>query len=731
MKRLICAVLALVLVAGFLLMTPPLEVKAATGDEVRSAKKIISVVYDDSTSMHGDRWAYANYATQALIALLNEQDELHMTFMSNPDRSQQINLKDIPGAVEDMRNWNHDGGTPEEALDTANKVLDGISASDPTTQYWLVIMTDGAISMATSLQDKLNSFKGRKMPNDTRLNVVYFAMGESAGTVKEDPSGGLYAPAASDAAAITDSMQQIANLISGRLTATNVKQVDDKTISFSSKLPLYSISVLSQNSTAQVVQAKSQEQTLNINRNIPLQSRDISGTSTVNLVGNAAVINLTDNSGNGKVIQADTYTITFSEKVDVADLVVQYEPAIGIKALITREGIEISDYSQLAVDDKVTIEIFPVIPGTDTVIPTSDLPQNISWGIEYIVDGKMLDSGSGTKLSGVSIQAVQNEIRGIMNIPGFAASMYRITYDVDPHVYKFGVDVDQPNPLTYYRSHIQDGSSEGGSVKFWITDDGARMSKEELKTAKVTLEMVDIACDDSGITGLAKKLGKLQANCRLIKNDDGSFTLEPAAPVPFTAFFMKAGTYQVTVCIDQDTSVTAIGTFNLQPHEDDPDSLWWLLIVLAIIIYLIYIIFIKYKFRGQTVYYGVYRLIGNRGVEDGSQADSKNFTFLSGGLLWPTRACRVKWYGLILEAGPDGSITVLGKSIANAVYSFKQTGVDPKTLGGIVSTMKKTERIVGGETVRSADDLLLTDAAPIYLRSDESDKEIWCLYTQD
>ena len=45
---------------------------ANTSSAVQVPKKIISVVYDDSSSMYGDRWVYANYATQALIALLNE-----------------------------------------------------------------------------------------------------------------------------------------------------------------------------------------------------------------------------------------------------------------------------------------------------------------------------------------------------------------------------------------------------------------------------------------------------------------------------------------------------------------------------------------------------------------------------------------------------------------------------------------------------------------------------------
>ena len=92
---------------------------AAEGDEVQAAKKIISVVYDDSGSMKGDRWVYANYATQALIALLNEQDELYLTYMSSPSKAEKVDLGNIEKVIQNIQNWNHTGSTPGQAIDTA------------------------------------------------------------------------------------------------------------------------------------------------------------------------------------------------------------------------------------------------------------------------------------------------------------------------------------------------------------------------------------------------------------------------------------------------------------------------------------------------------------------------------------------------------------------------------------------------------------------------------------
>ena len=40
----------------------------------RRAKRVVSLVYDDSGSMrNNDRWKYANYALQSLVALLDEK----------------------------------------------------------------------------------------------------------------------------------------------------------------------------------------------------------------------------------------------------------------------------------------------------------------------------------------------------------------------------------------------------------------------------------------------------------------------------------------------------------------------------------------------------------------------------------------------------------------------------------------------------------------------------------
>lgn len=702
---------------------------AASGDEVRAAKKIISVVYDDSGSMAGERWVYTSYAMQALTALLNEQDELYITYMSQPAKSVPVEMDDMEGALKKIREWNLSGGTPGEALDTAKAVLDGITESDVSTQFWLVIMTDGEISMDSDLQNKMDSFKGASMSNGDSLKVVYLGMGDSAETVKANEGGGLYSYMSQDNGTITDTMGEVANLVSGRITADQVTKEDDYTVSFQSSLPLYSISVLSQQSAAAVESAETDEGTLNIKRNLALDAKEPFQETDLTLYGNAAVINKEDSSGTGQVIPKGTYTITFSEKVDINNLVIQYEPAIGLKAVITRSGIVIDDAAVLGSGDKVDITIRPVVPGTDEEIDVKDLPDQVSWGIEYEVDGTKIDAADGVQLTDVTLQKGGNIVRGIMQIPGYAPSVREISFDITEIVYNLGIDVEQPEPLTYLRGDLTGGSEEGGSLCFRITNDGTALSKEELETMGVGLEVDSVSCDNSGVSGVLNRFGKTLVKCRLRQNDDGSYTLEPKEKVAFTAFLIKAGDYTVQVKLTTDETVTASGTFSVVPRLSDWGHLPILIGILILLLYLLYIIFIKYKFKGQVVHYEAYRLQGDgSGAEQRGAASSETLGVLKGHLFLPARACFVRYRGLKLVAGPDGMVTITGNSIAKAVYSYGTSGGDPTgDLESIVSRMHST---VKHNNKREAADQTLSKR-PIYFRNSENDKIIWRLWMKE
>ena len=732
MKKLISKLVPLLLCLGIFLWLPA-KTFAADGDEIRAAKKIISVVYDDSGSMEGDRWVYANYATQALTALLNEQDELYITYMSRSTSSSEIDLSNIAAAVKNIRNWPHSAGTPGESLDTAKNRLDSISESDESTQFWLVILTDGEIDMEQTIQEKLNSFKGSRMSNGSTLNIAYLAMGPGAVSANADKGHGLYTYVAADSASISTTMSEIANLISGRLAADNVKQVDDRTITFHSDLPLYSISVLSQSSSAKVAAASSAEQPLNINRNIALDAFDLFKATELTLFGNAAVINLESGSGVSQVIPAGTYTITFTEPVRKDDLVVQYEPAIGLKILLTRGGVEITDTSVLQEGDQIAAEIIPVVPGTDDPIDPSSLPKGVDWKLEYFVDDQSIDSVAASKIPRATVSLGDHTIRGTMAIPGFAPSLYHIHFHVEPFVLNLGIQADQPHPLAYYRKSAGEGSIDGGSLTFRITNDGVVLSREELKDLDVKLEVIDVVCDNSTVEGFLNRFGNVPAKCTLHLEDDGSYVLSPVPVVPFTAFLMMAGDYTVTVAIEGDSAITATGTFTMVPQLSDWIDLSILVAILLLLGYLIYIFFIKYKFTGQVVCYEVFRPNSTGGsIEVIRDADSLVLKPFTWNLLLPKRACEAKFYGLTLQAGPDGTVIITGKSIAKAVSYYGSSSARPTTALRAIQAVLQSTELPGsdGRTETTASDQSLTAELPIYFRS-EGDRNIWRLRLQE
>ena len=194
--------IAAVIVLG-MFMTNAIVIHANEDTKSLSPKKVVSILYDDSASMHissNPSWAYANYAIQTFTGLMNDNDTLLLTYMSEPDKVIKSSdnggiLKDFSqdrqNTVNDMRE-NTDGGsiTPFSAVDTAYRALKSEKDIDESTQYWLVIITDGAFekepgnvnteASKDEIQEKLNSCVASSMPNGSTVKIVYMAIGDEA-----------------------------------------------------------------------------------------------------------------------------------------------------------------------------------------------------------------------------------------------------------------------------------------------------------------------------------------------------------------------------------------------------------------------------------------------------------------------------------------------------------------------------------------------------------------------
>ena len=342
------------------------------------------------------------------------------------------------------------------------------------------------------------------------------------------------------------------------------------------------------------------------------------------------------------------------------------------------------------------------------------------------MDDTLQKSGDDRKLTGIVLQPGDNTIRGTMQLPGFAPSVYDIYFYLEPYVYDPGITAEQPEGLSYYRRDT--GDQDPGEILFRLTNEGVPLDKDQQKEMGLKLKVDSVTCDNSAVTGFLNRFGKVLAACDLKVNDDGSYTLRPHPIIPFTSFLTMAGDYTVTVCIESDPGVTAVGTFTMVAQPSDWIELGGLIGMILFLLYLIYILFIKYKFKGQTVYYQAYRLNSDgKGIKLKSDTVPKYLSPWKD-VLSLKRASEIKYRGLTLQAGPHGSVIITGKSIAQKVSGYSASSIDPeRSLRLIVRQMESTERENGKRTERVAIDQLISIDQPVYFRSFETDKTIWSL----
>lgn len=546
------------------------ESGSETATSVLPPKKIVSIVFDDSGSM-GDDWLDENYAVQVFAALLNPQDELYVTYMSELT-ADRIDLNDPDAAVKKIRDKKMaDGGTPLTAVDVACDALEGIRGEDPATQFWLVIMTDGGFgrydSRYADLDDALNQLKGKAQSNGSKLRVYYFGIGASAATVSPDPSNGLEARQSDD---IVGTLGEIAGAVSGRciFEKNEIEVIDRRSIRIRSNLPLYSMSAFTQNSTAKVesveaADAETPDDGLSV-RNIHVDRPDLYLPDNVKekkagLRGNVSVI-----SGKNDILPPGAYTISFTGDIDVDKLVLMYQPAIRLELQLTAHGNEITDPAQIHENEDVEVEIRPVDPSSGEEIDMDSFPQDTGWEIRISRDGtEQLQEGRTADLQ--DLAHVEYRIRGAMTIPGMPAVYTReiaFTPTDDPRAYSLEADKDTG---TIPRAKLMSGENADSSpaVRVMRDEDLDRdgvpdgnprpLTKEETVGKKAAVEKeVRIEADDFGF--LPNRLGFLQAGLSLRQRSDGAYVLCPdiggtrgTMLTLLAPYAIRTGHYHVTV----------------------------------------------------------------------------------------------------------------------------------------------------------------------------------------
>ncbi|MBE6957624.1 MAG: VWA domain-containing protein [Ruminococcaceae bacterium] len=419
MKRIVSVALLLVLLIGLIGTVPSAQAQTAT---IRN-RKIVSVVYDDSGSMDGEKWEYTSYAMQCFAAMLNKVDRLDITYMSSYQQgSFRVDTDNRVQSVQQIRDHtDRSGKTPVEAVQTGFDTLASVTDSNPNTEYWLIVMTDGKMSGA---EEKINKLADERMPNGSKPHIVFLTLCDTTGEYTPSFSKeNVESRSARTADEIISVISDLSDDIAGRFAAAPIaiKSVSDTVVEVTTDLPLFNMGILSQRSTAQIVSVTGRDGTGLVSEgNVPVKApdkflHDLSADVQAALNGNVALFSAP--SGN---IKAGTYTVTFSEPVKAENLVAMFEPAFDLRLELTVDGVVVTDPAKLQEGQILNVQAVLYETGTDNKIAMGMLPGE---GKSYIYysenDQKLSEDHNALRLSNLEMKPVTTEISATLTIPGF------------------------------------------------------------------------------------------------------------------------------------------------------------------------------------------------------------------------------------------------------------------------------------------------------------------------
>ncbi|EJQ29159.1 MULTISPECIES: vWA domain-containing protein [Bacillus cereus group] len=388
MKIRICATFML-----FLFICLPLSA-FAKGEEAK--ERVVSLVYDDSGSMrNNDRWKYANYALQSLVALLDEKDKFSYVPMSKPNEPLNISLtKDKRQTeIEGIGAWKTYLNTPFSAVETAIQSIKKEADIDGKREFWLIVLTDGAfndlekdkVGGKEQILQKLAQFKKEMDAKKISLHPVLITMEEDLGqqekeqlnTFKEiwkKEINGVTMPSSGEDG-IVKSVNQVAALVANRDPFSSVEsivktKVVGKRVEITTPFPLKRMTLVRQSSSLPDYQVTQ------ISKPLQLQSSfSIHAPGEAKLFGNIVHIS----TENEEVIKPGTYTIEVDQDIEKEGLQVLVEPAL---------NYTVSTYAK---DDSSQKNVEKMYEGVTAVIeakPTELPVQSSYFQAELEIEGK-------------------------------------------------------------------------------------------------------------------------------------------------------------------------------------------------------------------------------------------------------------------------------------------------------------------------------------------------------
>ncbi|PFK13636.1 vWA domain-containing protein [Bacillus cereus] len=366
----------------------------AKGEEAK--ERVVSLVYDDSGSMrNNDRWKYANYALQSLVALLDEKDKFSYVPMSKPNDPLNISLaKDKRQMeIEGIGAWKTYLNTPFSAVETAMQSIKKEADIDGKREFWLIVLTDGAfndlekdkVGGKEQITQKLAQFKKDMDAKKISLHPILITMEEDLGqqekaqlnTFKEiwkKELNGVTMPSSGEDG-IVKSVNQVAALVANRDPFSSVEsivktKVVGKKVEITTPFPLKRMTLVRQSPSLPDYQVTQ------ISKPLQLQSSfSIHAPGESKLFGNIVHIS----TENEEVIKPGTYTIEVDRDIEKEGLQVLVEPAL---------NYTVSTYDKEDKDRKNVEEMYEDVTAVIEAKPTELPVQSSYFQAEVEIDGK-------------------------------------------------------------------------------------------------------------------------------------------------------------------------------------------------------------------------------------------------------------------------------------------------------------------------------------------------------
>ena len=417
---------------------------AFAGSDVSKTKRHVAMVYDDSTSMYvSDKskkpvlnWAYANYMTQAFLALLNPQDSLYITYMSDTEKEDvsypDLMKTDKAQAIGDIREKrDFINRTPIEAVQTAYEMLKGLE-EELTDEYWLVVITDGGFTdYEGDMTQMLSDYIEEMAALGKTLKVVFLAIGDDTEAPDGDEDKGLLVYRTGTDEIVT-TMAQLADNISGRhnVSSSRMSELSGNKVAVDMMLPVRSLIVFTQadgNTLTDITNSKKEQMQVASSYNISAPdefkySKDITTVTDTNAIG--AIARITP-SAEGTILSDGRYTLSFASDVDLNNIRVMYEPALDVVLRYKQDGKTVTNPADGSVCD---IEVLLVNALTGSPLNAKVLPAEVGCAIQIVSDGKTVASADGYSIENVELKSGNLSVNTEITMPGYFVLRNRQDY---------------------------------------------------------------------------------------------------------------------------------------------------------------------------------------------------------------------------------------------------------------------------------------------------------------